>query len=375
MRTTFSTQVYCRPSKADRNGLSPLEMSIIVNQKRVFLQLPYRAKASEFNRKRRPKEMTEYVQAMQANVNAALCEMAKFGVPVTAANLKQVIKSGGIRAYCVEDLFEDFLRMVKGRIGIDLTQGAYRKYELVRDLFYSRVPKETDVTAVTNATIQEYYIWLQGKYNPTTAASYIAKTKTAFTYAIDAGKVKTNPFAGLKVHHPRKVIDYLTDAELEAIRAVQLDNESLSAVRDSFLLQCYSGLSYIDLEHLREEDIQIAENGVHFVKKDRVKTGVTYTSVILPEGVEVLMRNGYKMKVISNQKMNLYLKQIMTLSGVQHNLTTHLGRKTYGHILLNRGVRMESVAKCLGHSSARTTAKYYAELTSESVINEVVERF
>lgn len=52
-----------------------------------------------------------------------------------------------------------------------------------------------------------------------------------------------------------------------------------------------------------------------------------------------------------------------------------MGRKTYGHILLNSGVRLETVAKSLGHSNSKTTAKYYCEVAPETVINEVTSAF
>lgn len=372
MRNTFSTQIYCRPSKADRNGMSPLELSIIINGKRVFLNLPYRAKASDFNRKRRPKELQEYVNATLANINTTLTEMAKFGIPVTASTLREYLRNGGFRPYSVEDMFNDFLKMMKGRIGIDFTSGAYRKYELVKELFFSFHSKDKEATSVTHSVVSEFYVHLQNKYNTDTSASYMAKFKRVVVYAIDNGWLKVNPFANIKIKHGKKVIDYLTGEELEKIRTAKIDNECLNSVREAFLLQCYSGLSYIDLEHLREEDIKEDNQGLLYINKERVKTGVKYTSVILPEGKAILEKNNYRMKVISNQKMNLYLKQVMVLSGINHTLTTHLGRKTYGHILLNDyGIRMESVARCLGHSNSRTTAKYYAEVSPTTVINEV----
>ena len=374
-RSTFSTQVYCRPSKADRKGLSPLELGISVNSKRVFVQLPYRCRAKDFNRKRRPKELQAYVDATQANINGILLDMAQNGIPVTAVALREYFRSGGFKTYTVNDLFTDFLRMMKGRVGKDITQGAYRKYELVRDLFISFHKGESEVASITPSVAQEFYSFLQGKYNPATSASYIAKFHTVTRYAIDNNRLKINPFQNIKVRHPRKQIDYLTQEELDAIWNVKIDNDCLNSVRDAFMLQCYSGLSYIDLEHLQESDIRILPDGTHLVQKDRIKTGIPYTAVILPRGVEILMRNGYNMRVISNQKMNVYLKQIMTLAGVNHSLHTHLGRKTYGHILLNSGVRLETTAKCLGHSSSRTTARYYAEVTTDTVVSEVTKAF
>lgn len=375
MRTTLNCNIYCRKSKEGKNGLAPLELSIIINGVRKFINLPFKAKPEEFNRKKRPRELQEYVNVTMANINNIIIDMAKNGIPLTTETLRKYVRTGGFQPYTIKDLFSDYLKILKSRIGIDLTSGAYRKYELTSELFLNEVDGEQEVTNITPSVIQQFYISLQKKYNTATSASYIAKTKTFIQFGLDNNKLKINPFQGLKVHREKKVIDYLTEDEINKIKQAEIDNDCLNNVRDAFLMQVYSGLAYIDLEHLTKEDIKITEEGTHYIQKDRVKTGVQYTSVILPDGIEILKKHNYKLKVISNQKMNIYLKQVMNLAGITHNLTTHLGRKTYGHILLNMGVRMETVAKCLGHSNSKTTAKYYAEVMSNTVIEEVKSIF
>lgn len=373
MRTTFNLNIYCRQSKAAKNGYAPLELSIIINGKRCFINLPYKAIPSEFNKKRKPKELQEYINVTMANITKLLTEMAKNDIPLTTNNLRSVIQTGGVQSYTVERLFKDYLALLKKRIGIDLTSGAYRKYELTTELFFkhSQLDKNDEVSKITPSVIRDFYATLQKDYSTNSAASYIAKTKTFIQYGLDNYKIKINPFQNIKVKRTKKKIDYLTEEELNILSTTPIENDCLNAVRNAFLLQCYSGLSYIDLEHLTEKDIHITENGTHYIHKQRVKTGVDYTAVILQQGIQILKDNNYKLKVISNQKMNLYLKQVMVLCKINHTLTTHLGRKTYGHILLNSGVRMETVAKALGHSNSKTTAKYYAEVDSNTVIEEI----
>lgn len=374
-RTTFNLNFYCRKSKTDKNGVAPLELSININQKRCFINLPYKAKPEDFNRKRKPTELQEYLNITMSNIQTILTDMAKYGVPVTAENLRAYLRTGGFKPYTIEDLFSEYLNMVKDRVDVDITYASYVKYSKVCELFYGFVDKKQEVTTITPALIQRFYIFLQKQYNSGTSASYISKIKTVIMFGMDNDRIRINPFQGLKVHREKKPIDYLTNDEITALKEAKIDNESLSAVRDAFLLQVYSGLSYIDLEHLRKEDIKILEDGTHYIQKQRVKTGVEYTAIILKDGIDILKKNNYQLKVISNQKMNLYLKQVMTLAGIDHKLTTHLGRKTYGHILLNSGVRLEVVAKNLGHSSSKTTAKFYAEVTTDTIINEVTSVF
>ena len=39
-RQTFSTRFYCRKSKADKQGLAPVELSIVINGERTYIRLP-----------------------------------------------------------------------------------------------------------------------------------------------------------------------------------------------------------------------------------------------------------------------------------------------------------------------------------------------
>ena len=61
MRTTNSIQFYCRKSKENKNGESPLEMSICLNGERKFINLPIKFKPEEFNRKRQPQTIVQEV--------------------------------------------------------------------------------------------------------------------------------------------------------------------------------------------------------------------------------------------------------------------------------------------------------------------------
>ena len=76
------------------------------------------------------------------------------------------------------------------------------------------------------------------------------------------------------------------------------------------------------------------------------------------EGIPSLI-NGKVLPVLTNQKMNAYLKEIGDLSGLKKPLTTHLARHTFATTFtLSNGVSIESVSKMLGHKNLRTTQHY-----------------
>ena len=72
--------------------------------------------------------------------------------------------------------------------------------------------------------------------------------------------------------------------------------------------------------------------------------------------------------------MNVYLKTLADLAGIEKKLTHHMARHTYATFLLNREVPLESVSKVLGHKNIRTT-QIYAKLLNTTVKNQVSRAF
>ena len=70
--------------------------------------------------------------------------------------------------------------------------------------------------------------------------------------------------------------------------------------------------------------------------------------------------------VMSNQKMNEYLKEIGALCGINKDLTFHLARHSFATLTLTKGVTIESVSKMLGHTNIKTT-QIYARITDVKV--------
>jgi site-specific recombinase XerD len=81
--------------------------------------------------------------------------------------------------------------------------------------------------------------------------------------------------------------------------------------------------------------------------------------------------NGKVLPVLTNQKMNAYLKEIAHLSGVKKTLTTHLALHTFATTLtLSNGVSIESVSEVLGHKNLKTT-QHYAKILNRKVSEDM----
>ena len=77
--------------------------------------------------------------------------------------------------------------------------------------------------------------------------------------------------------------------------------------------------------------------------------------------------------IITNQRLNSYLKEIQDLCKVKSvpSLHFYLGRHYYANHLLNSGVRAEIVSKALGHSSYKILLRNYATVEHKTTVSEI----
>lgn len=379
MKTTYCCNFYCRGSKRNRTGDSPVELSIIINGKRCFIQLPIRCKASEFTKllsTRKSNPIKEYCEQVKTKLTEIQLDMLKNNIPFTAENLRMYYQNGGVSQslYTFTKLFDEYFNLIKPRINKDLSKEHYYRYLKVKSLMLDYLGKDILVEDITPAIMQGFLIYIQGKYNSSTVYGIMTRTKTIIRYAIDNGKLSKNPFQGIKYTKEKKDIKYLTEEELTKINNLYIENKSLASVRDCFIVQASTGLSYIDLLNLQKEDIQIMEDGTHYIVKNRHKTNIQYTTVVLPMGIEVLKKYDYNLHILSNQKYNAYLKIIQKMAGIETNMTSHLARKSFATLALQKGIRMETVSKMLGHSNITTTSNVYAKLLNNTIIKEAADK-
>ena len=109
--TTFDISFYCRDSKVNRQGLSPIEMSIVINGERCLITLPRKEKPSDFKRdrySRKDNDIKQYLQAVRNKVGTIQTEMMEKDIPLTAPLLRDYFRTGGIQTYTIENLFDEY---------------------------------------------------------------------------------------------------------------------------------------------------------------------------------------------------------------------------------------------------------------------------
>lgn len=189
MRVTCSFTFYCRESKKTKQGLSPLEMSIVINGDRLFLNLPVKFSPRDFNKKRKPVEIDNIITQYRVKTNEIIGELMQQGKPVTAETLREYLRTGGVKTYTINTLVDEYMdNLRKTRLGVSMKQGVFEKYILVAQFMKQEIGNR-ELCTITNGDIIKIYNVLKLKYLPSTSAGYMVKIKSMFYYAMDNGYI------------------------------------------------------------------------------------------------------------------------------------------------------------------------------------------
>ena len=178
-----------------------------------------------------------------------------------------------------------------------------------------------------------------------------------------------------KLKTTSKKVIFLTWDELNRLKDYQIpkDKQYLERVRDVFLFRRPPRPRPPAARPLKRSDVKPDHIEVTTVKTaDSLNIELNkYSKAILEKYKDIHFENHMALPVISNQKMNDYLKEIATVCGIDKNVTFHLARHTFATtITLANGVPIESVSKMLGHTDIRTT-QIYAKVIDAKFSNDM----
>ena len=174
----------------------------------------------------------------------------------------------------------------------------------------------------------------------------------------------------------------LSKQELQTLADKKFPSERLIQVRDIFLFCCFTGLAYADIKKLKRSEIAIGIDGEKWIFTSRQKTETASRIPLLPSSLRIMekynnhpqcLNEDRLLPVLSNQKMNAYLKEIADVCKINKNFTFHIARHTFATtVTLSNGVPIETVSKMLGHKNLRTT-QHYAKILDRKVSDDMKE--
>ena len=185
--------------------------------------------------------------------------------------------------------------------------------------------------------------------------------KALLNRAVLFDRLRQNPYDRLKgkfKRGERERIDYLTDEEMKAFESLHpMAGSKMAMARDLFVFQMFTGLAYSDAQNFDIGDYKLID-GVWKNTGERIKTGVAYTSQLLPPVVEILERYNWQVPHLDNADYNRCLKALGMACGIERPLHSHMARHTFATWMLRHGVPIEHVSKMLGHTNITQTQRY-----------------
>mgnify|MGYP006164445997 FL=1 len=395
MNATINVLFYIKRAKINSNGLVPIFIRITVDGKRIDKStgkyvLPDKWSVETSRLKGNSEEsrsLNNHLDLLRNGVFEIEKTMLLKGLDLNFENFKnEYFGIESTKRYLVP-IFEDHNKRVKELVGKEYAIATYKRYEtslrhLKEFLDYKFKISDIDIEKIDYAFITDYEFFLRTKRSCSnnTAIKYVKNFHKVVNICLANGWLGKSPFMNYKPKIKEVVRDYLLEDEINAIRNKKITSYRLDLVRDIFLFSCYTGLAYIDVKQLKKSNISIGIDGDKWIFKSRQKTDVNSKIPILPPALEILekykehpkcLNEDFLLPILSNQKMNAYLKEIADICGINKELTFHIARHTFATtVTLSNGVPIETVSKMLGHTNLKTT-QHYAKILDKKISEDM----
>lgn len=284
-------------------------------------------------------------------------------------------------------VFDYYLKNMHQKLDKGYSKETYKHYKSSRKRlgeFVRKFSKRKDypVEKVDYKFLEAFDVYLKKEYkvHQNTAWNYHKHSRRVLNLAVSMDLIKKNPYSKYKVPLAETNRDFLTATELNAIQDKEIKIKRLDAIRDIFVFACYTGLSYSDIAKLHRDHLRKGIDKNDWIFIDRTKTNNRCRIPVLPEAKIILEKyqntpqykvKGLLLPVLTNQKMNSYLKELADICGVNKELTMHMARHTFATtVTLSNGVPLETVSKILGHTNLKTT-QIYAKILDQKISDDM----
>lgn len=259
------------------------------------------------------------------------------------------------------------------------TLGKYRNAKEVLSGFIKKQYGMDDypVSSVDYGFISSLDLYYRGtcKYSHNYVIKHLRYLKQVISDAYKNRLICSDPFMDYRLSQEPVGKDYLIEPEIIKLLDWNFETKHLERVRDMFMFCAFTGLAYIDAYSLTRRHIIEDASGSRWIQVNRTKSSVQANIPLLEIPSAILDK--YKgldpeklLPLDTNQRMNMYLKEISKICNINKKLSTHCFRHTFATLMLTKGISIESVSKMLGHTNI-TTTQIYAKILNQKVGDEV----
>ena len=333
------------------------------------------------------KQLNNQLQTHKVRLLKAYDELIKENKPFGCRSIVDRYSNKHVFATGFIEALDIYNKDVESKVGIDLERVTFVKYRYFRNKFkkfikYQYNRESIQLIDITRKTITDLDQYLKSVLQNQTNTVYktMQYLKRVLKYCRVNGLIQHDPFDTYQLKQKETHRGYLTMTEIKRLIDYTPSTSRLKDVKNVFLFQIFSGLAYSDVLKLNNTHIETGLDGKLWIKITRTKTKQMTQVPLLPVAESILdkytqhigcRKKNRLLPVISNQPFNRALKEIAVEVGIVKNLTSHLARHSFATtILLNNGIRIETVSKLLAHSNIKTT-QIYAKLNELSVAKEM----
>ena len=394
--TTFSILIWINSSRA-KNNEAELYARITVNQKRANISLKRKINIDSWDKSKsklkgnssNARIQNQFIEQVRAKLNKIYIDLYNQNKLITAQLIKSTFLGEGENNKSLNEIITYHSNKIKNT----LAPGTIRNFGITENYIAKYLEQKRKTTDIYLNDLNYKFIcdfenflhdyWPKGHpkaMGHNTVMKHIQRLRKIVTLSYHLEWLRKDPFIRWKPTFERTNREFLSDNELSNIESHEFISERLDRVRDLFVFSCYTGISYSDIMNLTKDHIHLGIDGNNWIITKRQKTNITVKVPIL-EKAQILI-NKYSshpmtqvteslFPLITNEKLNSYLKEVANFSGIKKNLTFHMARHTFATtVTLTNGVPIETVSKLLGHTKLATT-QIYAKVIERKISDDM----
>ena len=395
MNTTVSILFYIKRAKINVDGVCPIYTRVTINSKRFEFSTNKFISPDKWSTEgakvkgnsEDARSINNQLDIIKNQIMDAEKRLYKKEIQINSENLRNELFGIKERERLLIPIFTEHNRKIKELVGSEYAPGTLERYETslkhTKDfLQWKYRVSDIDIEKIDHAFITEYefYLRTERKCANNTAVKYIKNFHKIINICLANGWLNKDPFANYKSKVKEVIREFLTEQEIQSLMEKEFVSERLELVRDIFVFSCFTGLAYIDVKQLTQDNIVLGIDGDKWINKNRQKTDTNSKIPLLPTAQYIMDKysdypvnknKGTILPILSNQKMNSYLKEIATVCGINKELTFHIARHTFATtVTLSNGVPIETVSKMLGHTNLKTT-QHYAKILDKKISEDM----
>lgn len=388
----YSTHFFIKPYKLTENKLAPVYLRIVLNGIKMEQSTGQKIKLQQWDNRQQkviqhPDAYTlnQLLETLKNKYDKAYAQLYIAQEDITPEKLKALVNRKERNPQQLLTVMQEHNQAFEKQVGSRYSYGSFKNYKTTYHYlkeFIQRQYKKHDLPLreINYRFCDLFYQFLltEKPCKNNGACKHIQRLKKIIHYAVKSGylthsslgrfSVKMNPYQRPK----------LSMEAVQQLQQLKLNNATLKKVRDVFLFQCYTGLAYADLKKINSSHIVTGIDKKAWIHMQRTKTKQVFTVPLLKPALKILREyeqhstpGSPLFPVLSNQKMNSYLKVLGEIAEIPIPLTSHLARHTFAStITLQEGVPIETVSRMLGHSNLRTT-QLYATVTELKISRDM----